>query len=279
MPVPPKLKTSASVILLQEGSGEEEPFRLFLLRRSDRSSFMPGRYVFPGGMVEESDGPAEEGLRLCALRELFEEAGVILATDPLASAGLNQDQKDQARQRLHQGRESLVSALAGLGLEPDSGALIPFARWITPPARAKRFDGYFFLALHPRGQEAEADEKETSQGVWLGPDRALEENRAGRVLLAPPQVRILGELACFGSLRELLDQAPQAEPKPVRPILWAGEGERTIILPWDPDYQTGRPVRGAELCEAGDCSRLVHCQGRWLPFLSRIFHEDRQKKR
>jgi 8-oxo-dGTP pyrophosphatase MutT (NUDIX family) len=268
MPDSNKPRLSASVILVEDRPGEDEPFRLFLLKRSDGSSFMPGRYVFPGGVVEESDGPEQgEGLRLCALRELFEEAGVILATDPAAAAGLSPVLKDKARKQVHLGRESLVSALAGLGLVPDTESLVPFARWITPPARAKRFDGSFFLALRPPGQGAEADEEETTQGVWLGPARALEENRAGRVLLAAPQVRMLGELAGFESLEDLLERTGRNIPEPIRPILWDKEGERTIILPWDPDFRAGRPLNRAEPCGAGECSRLVHVKDRWLPFL------------
>jgi len=229
---------------------------------------MPGRYVFPGGVVEESDGrDRAEGLRICALRELFEEAGVILAREPSKAADLEGKAVGEVRHKLHQGEFGLTDAFRGLGLSPDPRALIPFARWITPRARAKRFDGTFFLALHPQGQEAGADGLETFRGLWLGPARALEENRAGRVLLAPPQVRIVGELAGFGTLEELLERTGETEPEPVRPLLYAQGGERTILLPWDPDYRAGRPLHRAEPCGAGECSRLVHLEGRWLPYL------------
>lgn len=251
---------SASVVLLDPARGNGEPFGVFLLRRSQASSFMPARFVFPGGRVEAEDGPdpgALETLRRCALRELWEEAGVLLARGAdgrlPASAALPDLPRDGA---------DLGAELAARDLTWDTAALRPWARWITPAARSKRFDTYFFLAAMPQGQEASADHQETSQGLWLGPEQALAENLAGRVELAPPQVRLLGELAACGGL-EALWQAP-ADLEPVRPRLWLGEGGRVVMLPWDRDYAAGEPGP-SEACRAHQASRLVDREGRWLP--------------
>ncbi len=259
---------SATVILLDPARGEGEPFGLYLLKRRSRSRFMPGRFVFPGGRVEPRDGQdlrSPRSLAACALRELWEEAGVVLARRPQAAAAVSPPQREQARCRLQQGDWSLERAMAFLGLRPDFDALTPYARWITPSARPQRFDTLFFLALMPPGQEAQSDHLETSQGLWLGPARALEENLAGRVELAPPQVRILGELAGFTSLDELLKGEGRCRLDPVRPFLWIEGGQRVILLPWDPDYPLRRPRQPARPCPAGQATRLVHQRGRWLP--------------
>lgn len=262
-------QASATIILLAPQCGESEPFALFLLKRRTGSSFMPDRFVFPGGKVEPGDGVepfGDQTLRNCALRELWEEAGVILATDSQAAAALAAPERASALLELESGRKSLAQALAELGLNPDLEMLVPYARWITPTARAKRFDTMFYLALMPKGQKAISDQKETLQGIWLGPARALAENQAGRVELAPPQVRILGELAVHASLEELISAAAQADLAPVQPFLWIDGKKRVILLPWDPDYQAQEPQTAAKPCPAHLCSRLVHDKGRWLPF-------------
>ncbi len=255
------IQSSASVVLLDPTRGNGEPFGVFLLRRSQKSSFMPARFVFPGGRVEAGDGPDPgdlETLRRCALRELWEEAGVLLA---------------RGRDGLWPGAEALdglVREGAGLerelnarGLTWDTASLRPWARWITPAARAQRFDTVFFLATMPPGQEASADHQETSQGLWLGPEQALAENLAGRVELAPPQVRMLGELAACDGL-ESLWRAP-VDLAPVRPRLWLGSGGRVVMLPWDRDYAAVEPGP-CEACRAHQASRLVDREGRWLPY-------------
>lgn len=262
---------SASVILVDPGRGENEPFGLFMLKRRQKSSFMPNRFVFPGGRVEEHDGTdplSDEALRRCALRELWEEAGVVLAQGDLPGP----EELARARQALMAGELGLEQALAELGLSPDLGALCPYARWITPPARAQRFDTMFYVAVMPAGQEAASDQSETSQGLWLGPCRALAENVQGQVELAPPQVIILGQLAEVGGLGALLTHCQSPDLSPVRPVLWiqgsGSEALRVILLPGDPDYVAGAPSDPGDLgqpCPAIQATRLVHAPGVWVP--------------
>ena len=258
---------SASVILLDPDRGQEEPFGIFLLVRGQASKFMPGRYVFPGGKLEPRDGEDDDaGRRICALRELFEEAGVLLAKGPDPGP----DKAGAARESLQRGESDLTSALGELGLEPDPGVLTPHARWITPKLRPKRFDTTFYLALMPNGQKASSDFLETSGGVWLGPEAAVAANQAGKVSLAPPQVRMIGELAAFGSLEELFAASERADLSPIMPVLRAKGDARVIYLPWDPDYANddADPDKpGADPCHAGRTSRLVMTGGQWLPYI------------
>lgn len=268
----PQPQPSAAVILLDPARGQGEPFGLFLLRRRAESRFMPNRFVFPGGRVEPGDGAdpwSPQALGRCALRELWEEAGVILAQELARPGALPPPAPDilAARQALQGQGASLERALAGLGLTPHLEALRPYARWITPLARPQRFDTLFYLAMMPAGQEAASDQRETSQGLWLGPRQALEENRQGRVELAPPQVRIMGELATFASLEDLWHG--RHDLAPVMPVLWAGQGQRVILLPRDPDYPAQAPADPAQPgqpCPAHQATRLLHQEGRWLPY-------------
>jgi 8-oxo-dGTP pyrophosphatase MutT (NUDIX family) len=272
MPDPISPQPSASVILLKDRPDAKDPFALFLLRRQGESRFMPNRYVFPGGRVEERDGEdpwTPEALKICALRELWEEAGVILAQDRKKAAAIPPEARQAARAALQAGETGLNEALEALGLAPDLGALTPYARWITPAARNMRFDTVFYLAPAPPEQEAESDRKETSAGLWLAPQKALAQNLAGEVALAPPQVRILGELSEYASLEELLNRNRQNDLAPVRPFMWMKEGRRIVLLPHDPEYAQkapSNPDSPGRPCPAGQATRVVDKNGLWLPY-------------
>jgi len=122
-----------------------------------------------------------------------------------------------------------VEEEAGLTL-PDPAALVPFARWITPPEVTVRFDTYFFLARAPEGQEAEPDGQETVDARWFEPARALEGGEAGDLLLVFPTIKNLERLARFSSTDELLQWASQHEVKPVEPrVVGTGEGARIVL--------------------------------------------------
>ncbi len=270
---PPQLQPAASVILLDPQRGGGEPFGIFLLQRQAKSRFMPGRFVFPGGRLEPSDGPdpdSDQARRICALRELWEEAGVVLAEEKERLARLTPDALDHGRRELMRGALDLQEALAGLGLSPDLEALVPYARWITPAARSQRFDTTFYLARMPEGQKADCDRRETSQGVWLGPAAALGRGEGGGVSLAPPQVRILGELCGYASLEELWDDCLGRKLEPIEPYMWVEGSRRMVLLPWDRGYarrDVGDPQAPGRPCHPGRASRLVFREGAWLPYL------------
>ena len=268
----PPIQAAASVILLGDDPKGTEPFAVFMLRRRAQSRFMPGRYVFPGGRVDPIDDTAgmdADTFMACALRELWEESGVILAEECERAACLPGCAREEARRALLRTELDLEEALAWLGLSPDYACLVPYARWVTPRARPQRFDTVFYLAAMPAGQKAAADRVETQEGVWVGPQRALALNESGEVSLAPPQVRILGELADFGSLAELLAREWEPGQPPVRPELWVEGRRRVLLFPWDPDHRYRAPQDVENLgrpCPAGRASRLLHVKGRWLPY-------------
>jgi 8-oxo-dGTP pyrophosphatase MutT (NUDIX family) len=262
---------SASVILWRPDPLENALFEIFLLKRRSKSRFMPNRFVFPGGRVENHDGDdpfSEKALLNCAIRELWEEAGVVLAKGPAGGADLSKAVFDQVREALQKGGLSLAGAMKRLGLQPNMDILVPYARWITPVARKQRYDTWFYSARMPEGQTAQSDHLETTEGIWISPLKALSQNESGHVSLAPPQVRILGELSVIQELKELDTPAIASKLEPVLPFLWTDGSIRVILLPWDPDYQKARPGdldRLGQSCPAEQATRLVHTSGRWQP--------------
>jgi 8-oxo-dGTP pyrophosphatase MutT (NUDIX family) len=227
-------RDAATVILLRQAAGTE----VFLLRRADALEFAPGACVFPGGSVDERDGdpaigwagpsPAEFGdllgtsperaraLAGAAVRETFEESGVLLAGPP--AAGLVQDSVALAEDRrsLLDGSASLGEVLIRRGLVLRADLLTPWARWVTPEASPRRFDTWFFAAALPPAQTAAPTAAagpgarpapgESVSGTWLRPAAALDAARAGQITLLPPTAVTLAELAAHQDVSSILAQ-------------------------------------------------------------------------
>jgi 8-oxo-dGTP pyrophosphatase MutT (NUDIX family) len=264
MPIPdpsPPLARAATLILVRQHAGE---LQAYLLRRSLTSGFMPGLFVFPGGLVDAADGdevfwrdrqdlaPQALGERLgkglrfsdalsyavAGVRETFEEAGVLLA----AKAGsTDEDLKRAGERRLAEsGRHGWFRTLAETeGWMLALSALAPWSHWITPVGMPRRFDTRFFVAVLPEGQEGRPDMRETTEGLWVGPRQALEGNRVGRTPLSPPTLVTLHELLNFPTL-DALDRGLEGRGwgEPIFPRLVSlGKGAGSIIVePWDPMY-------------------------------------------
>jgi 8-oxo-dGTP pyrophosphatase MutT (NUDIX family) len=223
-------REAATVILLRAtASGQAE---VFLLRRHRGASFMAQSFVFPGGIRDD-----DEDLRRTAARELFEEAGVLLADRALSA---DQLQSWRARQAAGEVLEELLAERqAALSLRE----IVPFAHWITPSAEKRRYSALFFVGLLPEGQTPSFDDKETVDELWITPRAALA--RGAELLLPPPQIRCLDEIAAVA------EEGPEA----VVALARAREGHLSppivpryaeapklpegfmLLLPWDPDYE------------------------------------------
>jgi 8-oxo-dGTP pyrophosphatase MutT (NUDIX family) len=249
-------RLSASVILVRDGSAGLETF---MVRRHARSPAFPSAYVFPGGTVGDddltlhvvdaedlwaalsarSDTPLPAGeataLYVCAVRELFEEAGVLLVRDGLgellevdAAEVTLQERLESMRLALQAHELSFGKVLTDRGWQPAFEQLVPFSHWITPAAVATRFDTRFFVARLPDGQSALHDTIETSEGIWLSPARALEADY--HTLF--PTTEHLKRLVVFGDVSELL---AFARTKPIRMVSpevgQRGDGMRIRIRP------------------------------------------------
>jgi len=258
-----QLREASSVILLRRA--RPQGFEVFLLRRKKGASFMASAFVFPGGAAE----PGEDA-RTAAARELFEEAGVLLAKDSGDGAEtIELFSMATLRKRILDG-EDAIATLAAAGLEWSTETLEPWAHWITPSIEPKRFSARFFVCELPPGQQPQFDDIETVDQIWISPAEALA--RAGELALPPPQVRTCWELAQLATLDDVLAEAKRRadEPHPIMPRLRtmaAGEPP-CLLLPWDPEYtETG----------TGDSTPLTYTPS-WARGPSRFVLEDRTWK-
>lgn len=264
-PVPARTRDAATVVLLRDGPLGLETY---LVKRSRTVDFMAGAHVFPGGRLDKADSspsacallsadtsvlkqrlgeevpPAHAaGLFIAAIRETFEEAGLLLGS---LAAGWN---TDDARRAVGQGALflTLVERL-------DAAALVPWVRWVTPPISPKRFDARFFLARAPQGQEPKVDGHEATEGVWITPAQALRQWAEGAMQLAPATAKSIDMLAAHASVEAALAGAAGRTPPVVEPRVWNEAGRAFISLPGDPRHPLpdvlGGTIRRIQL-EAG----------------------------
>lgn len=282
MSAPVRPRPAATIVVVR---GAGAAFEVFLLRRHHRSGFMANAYVFPGGRVDEADGaPAVrarlEGLALvelssrmagiggpedaaahavAAIRETFEEAGVLLARprDPGAADALD---LPTWRAKVHAGEVAFAELLERGDLLLDGASLAYFDHWITPVFERRRFDTRFFLAWVGDETRAVHDGLETTDSLWVTPAEALVRHAAGDLALAPPQWHILGRLAELGDLDALTAWARGLGPiDPIMPHAVTREGSFVLTLPGDPDH----PGTGASA--SARRARIVLRDGRWAP--------------
>jgi len=267
---------------------------------------MAGNYVYPGGTVDKSDGnkeilsrcvtgnPRHAGntdssfadlpdYRIAAIRELYEEAGILLAYRRDGAPLQIRDEAEQEkfldyRRKLNSGEITLLELVIEEDLLLAFDQLLLYTHWITPEANPVRFDTRFFVARHPSGQEATPDQKETIDGIWIAPRKALEANIEGTVPLSPPTLKTLEDVARFDTLDSFLSSLDGAERKPtVLPVSVTIANETVLIYPWDPEYEAyksgtaeveslaashGRPSTASD-----NTTRLVYRGGLWLPYV------------
>ncbi|MCW5801335.1 MAG: NUDIX hydrolase [Deltaproteobacteria bacterium] len=227
-----QLREASSVIMLRRT--KQPGFEVFLLRRRKGASFMASAYVFPGGGAE----PGEDA-RTAAARELFEEAGVLLARMLEAGEGetLEMPSVPAIRKLILDGADP-IATLAKHGLVWSTDVLQPWSHWITPSHEPRRFSARFFVCELPPGQKPRFDDIETVDQVWVTPAEAIA--RAKDLALPPPQVRTCWELAEHATIEDVLAAGKRRadEPHPILPRVCAAATNAgpCLLLPWDPDY-------------------------------------------
>ncbi|WP_219417161.1 NUDIX hydrolase [Pseudonocardia nigra] len=257
-------RPAATVLLVRDHphppSGRA-PLQVFLQRRVAGMAFASGMTVFPGGGVDAGDrfeaaswaGPSPEwwserlgcdtelagALVNAAVRETFEECGVLLAGPSLPP------ELDRHRADLVARRSNLGQVLGGNGLVLRSDLLRAWARWITPPPSPKRYDTYFFVALLPEGQEADAHTTEAVEASWWFPAEALEQWWSGDVQLMPPTIRTLQEIAEHPDSASVLAATADRDLAPIIPQVRREGGRPVAVLPGDPDIEIALPGGGA----------------------------------
>jgi 8-oxo-dGTP pyrophosphatase MutT (NUDIX family) len=242
-------RDAATVVLLRDATQGVE---VYLVKRSRMVDFMAGAHVFPGGRLDKSDsspsacallsaGPAAlqkrlgeplpaahaAGLFVAAVRETFEEAGLLLGQ--LAAGWKMND----ARSAVAEGAQ-FTTLLERI----DAAALVPWLRWVTPEISPRRFNARFFLARAPAGQEPRVDGREATEGLWIAPDEALRRWADDQMQLAPATAKSIELLCAHATVDAALAAAAQRLPPVAMPLVWNDQetGHAFISLPGDPRH-------------------------------------------
>ena len=249
---PSEPRHASTVVLLREAPGGPEAY---LLRRVKGMAFAGGMHVFPGGSVDPADAeahtewagppasqwarwfradePLARALVCAAVRETFEECGVLLAgpSEHELLADVSSDEWEAERAALEAREQSLSELLSRRGLVLRSDLLRPFAHWITPEVEPKRFDTRFFLAEMPAGQVCRDVGGEADERLWVRVKDAL----AQGLTLMPPTHTALQDLAPFDDVRSALDAEREVTLVAPRLVVMPDDTVR-FVVPGDADY-------------------------------------------
>jgi 8-oxo-dGTP pyrophosphatase MutT (NUDIX family) len=251
---PVNARPAATVALLRDGP---DGVQAYLLRRVPTMAFASGMHVFPGGGVDPRDADAEvawagpppaawaqplaadeslaRALVCAAVRETFEESGVLLAgpdTDEIVADTSGQGWEADRRALLDRSI-AFTALLDRRGLVLRADLLRGWAHWITPEFEERRYDTRFFVAALPSGQRTRDVGGEADAVAWLSAASAVEGFEAGRLAMLPPTVATLRELAAYGSVTEVLDAAQTRRFGPILPRLVVEGEELRMLLPGD----------------------------------------------
>ena len=257
-------RDAATVMLVRDGE-LDGALEVFMMRRNLNSDFVGGAYVFPGGAVDDHDrhqdlepictgrtdaeasallGIDGGGLAfwVAAIRETFEEAGVLLAYDRSGRIIDWTDPEVEARFAEHRkavdaGDRRLVEVCGEEGLQLAVDTMHYFSHWITPEGPPRRYDTRFFVAAAPVGHTYLHDDGETIASCWIRPQDALDQHRQGAFEMIFPTIKNLEAIARFDTAAELLDAAKHIGDIPalLPRVVNDGDGMR-ILLPGDPGY-------------------------------------------
>lgn len=255
---PAPARDSATVILVRDGAGGPE---VFMLERHLKSDFAGGAYVFPGGTIDARDldpeaasfldGPslveatthidAPEGTALgfylCAIRETFEEAGVLLAHRSGEPVRFDDDEEEKRfavyRDEFNARGGSLAELATKEELRFAGDLLYYYARWITPEFAPKRYDARFFVATMPEGQVPLHDDVETTASTWIRPSDALSQAREGLFSIIFPTRKTLESLADFATANDVIASTRGKHIPAVLPTVVLSDGQAKVVLPGD----------------------------------------------
>jgi len=238
---------AATVLLVRD----QPAFEVLMVKRHHQIEFASGALVFPGGKIEPADAdpgwaahcrgwdgrpPDDRRLRIAALREAFEESGVLLARDRDGIPWRAVETAAASREKIARGELAFLELVRSQKVQLDLEAMAPFARWITPPMMPKRFDTWFFIATAPKDQFAVCDGYETVDAEWIEPDVALGlADRGERKIIFPTRMNL--QLLAKSTSTDQAIAAARARPVVVvEPRIEIRNGERYLLLPPDAGY-------------------------------------------
>lgn len=255
------IKPAATVMLIDD----RPDLKVLMMRRDANTVFAGGMWVFPGGSVDSSDDHAdfqsisehrsdEEASQLmglesgglayyiAAIRECFEEAGVLLARFKGANEAvsltdaMHTSKFETYREQVNDGTLDFLDFVQAEGLIVDAGEMHYIAHWITPPGPPRRFNARFFIARMPKDQEPIHDNRETVHAEWFAPNEVVQKFDAGEMVLMTPTLRMVRSLSLFGSTEEvMLAAAANQSDERVKVDTTTNE----LLLPGQAGYETG----------------------------------------
>lgn len=231
--IPPIPRPASTVVLLQS---DGTAVSTYLMRRAPSMAFAAGMFVFPGGRIDDADIEARipfvgepilperftadadlaRGIVVGAVREVFEETGVLLAVDEAGRTPVVDDAWDADRDAVNSSSAEFPDVLARRGLAIDPDLLPLWSHWITPEVEERRYDVRFFVAAVPEGQPVRDVSGEADHCVWVNPAQALADYGEGRMAMLPPTVSTLTDLV---DLSDLSDLAARARARTVLPLM------------------------------------------------------------
>lgn len=234
-------RPASTVLLLRDDT--VAGLEVFMVERHHKIGFAAAARVFPGGRVDDSDNAMaddiKEAFRVAAIRETFEESGILLARPHGSSALIAPDHLSKlqaARPAVNSGEIQFADLLTSEKLTLATDMLVPFAHWITPVNYPKRYDTHFFLAPAPEDHIGEHDGHESVDSLWISPAHALSDADAGRGKLEFATRRNLEKLARWTTTNDALKAARNAQIVTVLPVLSGPEANPNATIPVDADY-------------------------------------------
>jgi 8-oxo-dGTP pyrophosphatase MutT (NUDIX family) len=255
-------RPASTILLLRDGAASgvdgkgRDEIEVFMMVRHYEIDFNSGALVFPGGSVDVTDkeiiarpelysggeglDAADLSFRIAAVRETFEESGILLArpqgSSTLVDAKRAAEIEAGHRAALCESKTTFPKVLADNKLSLALDQLVPYAHWITPEGMPKRFDTWFFLASAPPAQAGAHDGRESTDSIWVSPREALEGGESGRFKLPFPTTRNLIRLGKQPNVRAALDDMRGKPIVTVMPVMTKLNGGRQLRIPLEAGY-------------------------------------------
>jgi 8-oxo-dGTP pyrophosphatase MutT (NUDIX family) len=246
-PATPDIKPAATILLLRD----DPVFEVLMVKRHHQIDFASGALVFPGGKSHAGDHDPnwevhtvgweaydadQRGLRIAAIREVFEEAGILLARRRDGAPMSGEACPMEVRKAVDAGTTRFIDVVSRLDAYLDLDALTVFARWITPPLTPKRFDTWFYAVTAPAEQLAACDGRETVDAEWIAPSEALRLAAAGERKVIFPTRMNLQLLAEASDAQDAVARASARTLVTVQPKIEQRPSGRVLVLPPDAGY-------------------------------------------
>ncbi|HEV2365810.1 MAG TPA: NUDIX domain-containing protein [Caulobacteraceae bacterium] len=238
---------AATILLVRD----QPAFEVLMVRRHHQIDFAAGALVFPGGKIDPGDhvaawadflfdwaGPADEAraLRIAAIREAYEETGILLARSPEGAPFAGDDRAAAARPEVTADPRAFLDLVRELDIRLDLAGLAVFARWITPALMPKRFDTWFFVAAAPERQLALCDGFETVEAEWIEPAEAIRLADLGERKVIFPTRMNLKLLAEAAGAEDAMERARARRLVTVEPRIAERPEGRVLVIPADAGY-------------------------------------------